>query len=120
MSGMCGLTIFVATDDPERFRAALTLACARAATSADPVRVYCHERAVSLLSEKGDTTTPEHGLPDRLSLLATASECGVRLYACPTGLTITENRPEALVANIEIAGLIQLLADRPDDALIAF
>lgn len=103
---MRGLTLIVATGDPERFRAALTLAAASAALGAR-TRVYCHESAVALLAR-----------PD--PLLATAMETGAAIIACQTGLADAGLEAGDLPVGVETGGLVGLLADLGDDRLTTF
>lgn len=97
---MRGLTIVVATADPERFRAALVLAAAQAALGG-AARIYCHEAAVRLL------------VPS--DLFATAHELGVRFIACQTGLA---DAGLALPDGVEAGGVVSLLAELADDRLV--
>jgi predicted peroxiredoxin len=103
MPDMRGLTLLIATADPARLRAALTLASANAALGSR-TRVYFHEEAVPLLAT-GD------------SLIATAIETGATLIACQTGLAAANLTAEGLPDGVETGGLIGLLADLGDDRL---
>jgi predicted peroxiredoxin len=104
MPDMRGLTLLVATADPERFRAALTLAAAHAALGGR-TRVYFHEAAVALLAK-----------PD--PLIATAQESGATLIACQTGLAAAGLTADELPTGVETGGLISLLADLGEDRLV--
>jgi len=109
---MRGLTIVVATPDPDRFRAALTMACAAAALGGR-TRIYLHEGAVALLTMTG---TAPPGLPTLSELRIIALETGVELIACQTGLALA-----GLAADTErvaAGGLIDLLATLADDRLV--
>ena len=103
MPDMRGLTILVATADPARLRAALTLASASAALGGR-TRVYFHEAAVPSLAD-----------PD--PLIATAIETGALLIACQTGLAAAGLTTDQLPPGVETGGLIGLLADLGDDRL---
>lgn len=103
MPDLRGLTILVATADPDRFRAALTLAAAHAALGGR-TRVYFHETAVALLA------TPD-------PLIATAQESGATLTACQTGLAAAGLEATELPIGVETGGLISLLADLGDDRM---
>lgn len=103
MPGMRGLTLIAATGDPERFRAALTIAAAHAALGGR-TRLYCHEGAVALLVR---------GEP----LVATALEIGVHVIACQTGLSVAGLAQPDLPEGVETGGLVGLLADLGDDRL---
>ncbi len=109
---MRGLTILVVAPDPDRFRAALTLACAAAALGGR-TRVYLHEGAVALLAEAG---TAPAGLPNLTGIRAVAIESGVELIACQTGLALAGlAADDAMVA---AGGMIDLLATLADDRLV--
>jgi predicted peroxiredoxin len=120
MPGMRGLTILVATADLERFRAALSLACAHAALG-NPARVYCHEAAVTLLvpgNDPNDAALAGKGLASRAQLLAEARESGVTLIACQTGLAAAGIAFDMLASGTEPGGLVSLLATLGDDRLV--
>ena len=103
MPDMRGLTLLVATADPARLRAALTLAAANAALGGR-TRVYFHEEAVPLLASRDP-------------LIATALETGALLIACQTGLAAAGLAADQLPDGVETGGLISLLADLGDDRL---
>jgi len=109
---MRGLTIVVAGPDPDRFRAALTMACAASALGGG-ARVYLHEMAVGLLAT--NASAPE-GLPDLAALRAMAAESGVELIACQTGLALAGLSAET--QRVAAGGLIDLLATLKDDRLV--
>ncbi|KQM93121.1 hypothetical protein ASE70_14735 [Sphingomonas sp. Leaf22] len=109
---MRGLTVVVVAPDPDRFRAALTLACAAAALGGR-TRVYLHEGAVALLAMDGSAPA---GLPNLTELRAVAIESGVELIACQTGLALAGlAADDAMVA---AGGMIDLLATLADDRLV--
>jgi peroxiredoxin family protein len=119
MPDMRGLTLIAASGDAERFRTALTIACAAAALGGR-VRLFAQERAVPMLvarDDPGDDALIADGLPTRAALLATATESGVNLIACQTGLAIARLTPDDLVVGSETGGLVGLLADLGDDRL---
>ena len=121
MPGMRGLTILAATADIERFRAALSLACAHAAVGGD-ARLYCHEAAVALLvpgADAGDGGLAGKGLATRAQLLAEALDSGVTLIACQTGLATAGIAFDTLPPGIQPGGLVSLLAALGDDRLVA-
>ncbi|MBR0552089.1 DsrE family protein [Stakelama marina] len=105
---MRGLTIIVATSDHDRFHAALTLASAHAALGAR-TRIYCHGAAVELL-QRGDGP---HG-----PLVTTALETGVKLLACQTGLADANLSTDRLIPEVEMTGMVSLLAELADDRLV--
>lgn len=120
MSDMRSLTIVAATGDAERFRAALSLACAHAALGGS-ARLYCHEAAVALLVPGDDPDDAERaakGLASRAQLLAEAVESGVALIACQTGLAAEGIAFDALAAGVEPGGLVSLLATLGEDRLV--
>jgi peroxiredoxin family protein len=117
---MRGLTILAATADVERFRAALSLACAHAALGGR-TRLYCHEAAVALLvpgTDPGDSALTAKGLATRAQLLAEALDSDVRLIACQTGLAAQGIAFDTLVPGAEPGGLVSLLAGLGDDRLV--
>lgn len=117
---MRGLTILAATADIERFRAALSLACAHAAVGGN-ARLYCHEAAVALLlpgADAGDDTLAATGLATRAQLLAEALDSGVTLIACQTGLAAQGIAFDTLATGVEPGGLVSLLAGLNDDRLV--
>lgn len=110
-----GLTIIVATDDGDRFRAALTTACASAALG-HATRVYFHERAVALV---GRTPVPApDGLPDGAALMQIARDTGIELIACQTGLGLAGLAAD--VIGVRAGGMVDLLATIGKDRLVAF
>ena len=122
MPGMRGLTIIAATADIERFRAALSLACAHAALGGR-VRLYCHEGAVRLLlpgEDPDDAQRIAAGLPTRAQLLHEALESSVALIACQTGLAAAGIPFNTLPPGLEPGGLVSLLAGLADDRLATF
>ncbi|MCW4462993.1 peroxiredoxin [Sphingomonas sp. BT-65] len=117
---MRGLTIIATTADLERFRAALSLACAHAALGGS-ARLYCHEAAVSLLvpgADPDDAIRTAAGLASRAQLLDEALAIGVALIACQTGLAVAGVAFDALPTGIEPGGLVSLLAGLGEDRLV--
>lgn len=120
MPGMRGLTIIAASADVERFRAALSLACAQAALGG-AARVYCHEAAVRLLlpgEDPDDAQRIAAGLPTRTHLLHEAQASGVTLIACQSGLAAAGIPFNVLPFGIEPGGLVSLLAGLGEDRLV--
>ncbi|MBO9711505.1 hypothetical protein [Sphingomonas sp.] len=105
MPKLRGLTLVVVSGDPERFRAALTIACAHA-VQGERTRFYCHEGAVALL-RPGDH--------ERDTLFRMARECGVEFIACQTGLAMADM---AMPAGVEPGGLVGIFAELSDDRLV--
>ena len=119
---MKGLAIIVASPDPARFRAALTLAVAQTALGGQ-VRLYCHEASVALLARAERTdddsvTLTAAGLPDRHGLITMALASGVILIACQTGLAVAGLAMDDLATGVEAGGMMALLADLRDERLV--
>lgn len=119
---MTGLAIIVASPDPARFRAALTLAVAQAALGGT-VRLYCHETSVALLArakrpDDDSVALSAAGLPDRRGLIAMALASGVILIACQTGLAVAGLGIDDLEAGVKAGGMMALLADLRDERLV--
>lgn len=117
---MRGLTIIALTADRERFRAALSFACAHAALGG-PTRLYCHEATVALLREDadpGDEALAAAALPTRRQLIGAARDSGVALIACQTGLAIAGLSFAALADGVIAGGLVSLLAELGEDRLV--
>lgn len=118
------LTIILATDDPSRVRAALSVALAEAAIGGR-VRLFAHERAVTALSatpraDDESAALAAAGLPDRLAMLHMAVEAGIELIACQTGLALTGMSLSDLVEGREVGGLTSILVRRGIENLLAF
>lgn len=106
MPDLRGLTIIVAGADAERFRAALTLACAAAALGGR-TRIYLHDAAVALLADAG-----------AIDLRATAHDLNVELIACQTGLAAAGLAVDTLTPPVAAGGMVGLLADLGEDRLV--
>lgn len=119
---MNGLTIILVTANAARMRAALTMALSVAALDGR-ARVYCHERAVTLLvptlrADDYPAETEKHGLPDRLALLSMAIDQRVELWACQTGLAMTGLSMDALVPGAQAGGMMALFSTLTRDELV--
>lgn len=117
---MRGLVLVVATDDPERFHAALSLAAAAAATGAR-ARLFLHEGAVLLLGcnkASGDERRRAAGLPDLAILRDEALALGVTIVACQSGLALGGMDAAGLDPRIETGGLVGLMAGLGEDRLL--
>ncbi|MFW2829684.1 peroxiredoxin [Sphingomonas sp. ID0503] len=115
---MTGLAIIVATADPARFHAALSIAAANAALGGR-TRVYLHADAVALAAAPAspdDARYEAAGLPTLAQLLADALDLGVTLLACQTGLALSG---VILPDHIEAGGLVSFLGDLGEDRLLA-
>lgn len=116
-----GLTIIVATDDPERCHAALSIAAAQAATGA-PARVYLHGGAPVLLADlaaPGDDARSAAGLPTLAQLMEECAALGVSIIACQSGLALAGLAAGDIDRHVQIGGLVSLLTTIGDDRLIA-
>jgi predicted peroxiredoxin len=118
---MRGLTLIVAGPDPSRFHAALSVAAASAATGAG-TRLYLHGDAVallgSLLVSPDDDRYRAAGLPTLAQMLGEALGLGVGLICCQTGLAMAGLGADALDPQIEVGGLVGLMATLGDDRLV--
>lgn len=118
---MTGLTIILASSEPERARAALTLAISHAALGGR-ARLFAHERAVAMLAPSTGDPDAEAlaaaGLPDRIRLLRMAHDEGVMLIACQTGLALTSIALPDLAPGCEAGGMMSLLATLGEDRLV--
>jgi predicted peroxiredoxin len=115
---MRGLTILVATADPARYHAALSLAAAQAALGGR-ARLYLHGEAVALLGET--TEDPRYagaGMPGLAELRTEAAALGVGFLACQSGFTLTGLSPADASPDVEAGGLIGLLRELGNDRLV--
>ncbi len=121
MRRMHGVTIVVASADPARLHAALSLAAAHAALDR-PARLFLQAEAVRLLqpplAAPGDKKYSEVGLPTLDQMLAEASAIGVEVIACQSGLALAGMSAEDLPEGVETGGLVELLARNRDDQLV--
>ena len=116
---MRGLTILVATADPARFHAALSLAAAQAALGGT-ARIYLHGEAVALLRGSAENeAAPAAGVPTLSQLREEGTALGVRIIACQTGLTIADLDLQDAGEGVEAGGLLTLLAELGEDRLLA-
>jgi predicted peroxiredoxin len=114
MSGVNhALNIIILTDEPERFRGALTLGLAAQAMG-DAVRMFLQLDAVRLLapavSARHDADHRAAGLPDLATLVQEALESGITLIACQSGLHLAGLTASQIDARIETGGPIHFLA----------
>lgn len=98
-----GLTILVAGADRDRWRSALALAAAQAA-SGGRARIHLDERAVPLIAAE-------------TALLDTALELGVAVSLCQSGLAEAGLDAATLDPRLHTGGLVGLLAALGDDRL---
>ena len=114
-----GLTIIVATDDTVRYRAALLLAAAHAA-SGRAARLYFNESAVLLLASAtlDDSEIDNAGLPTLAELRGEALALGVRLIACQSGLALAGLDATMLDTRIEAGRMVGIVTSLGDDRLV--
>jgi predicted peroxiredoxin len=118
MPGMRGLTVLVATAEPARFHAALSLAAAQAALGGRS-RVYLHGEAVALLATSAqDFRFTGAGMPDITELRTEAAALGVTVTACQSGFALAGLSPADFAEDVDTGGLIGLLTDLGDDRLV--
>lgn len=116
------LNILLLTEDPERLRAALTLALAQEALGKE-ARLFLQLDAVRVLapphSAPRDADHTAHGLPTLAQLIDDVLDAGIMLIACQSGLALANMRADQLDPRIEAGGPISFLqALGPDDSLI--
>lgn len=117
---MTGLTIIVAENAPERFRAALSIAAAQAALGG-AARVFLQGEAVALLAgdaAPGDAAHAAAGLPTLSVLLGEAMGLGVAVIACQSGLHLAGLDAAALDPRIATGGLVSLIQTLAEDRLV--
>lgn len=118
-----GLIILVVGGDPERFRAALSLATSAAALDR-PVRLFLQAEAVPLLRSPiaalSDQDHASAGLPTLGELLDAAMDMGVPVTACQSGLALAGLRAGQLPQGISFGGLIGVLQAEPDAQVVPF
>jgi predicted peroxiredoxin len=107
------LLLLVITDDAERLRGGLTLACAEAALGG-AVRVFLQLDAVSLLrppiAGPRDAAHGAQGLPALGVLVGDALDLGVAIVVCQSGLALAGLNVRALDPRIETGGPVGVLA----------
>ena len=116
---MRGLTIVVASADPARFHAALSLAAAQAALGVR-ARVHLQGEAVALLRDLEPVGHNADDLPTLAELRTEAVALGVELTACQSGLSLRQADLADLPGPIQASGLIELLTGLGEDRLLVF
>jgi predicted peroxiredoxin len=107
------LLLIATTDDAERLRGALTIACAEAALGGS-VRLFLQLDAVALL--RPDTPAPRDdvhracGLPTLTALIDDALDLGVHIVACQSGLALAGMDAGELDPRITAGGPVGVLA----------
>ena len=117
---MRGLTIVVATDAVDRYRAALLLAAAHA-SAGGAARLFLNERAVGLLAAPApleDIDFAGAGLPTLAELQEEALGLDVRLVACQSGLALAGADLAAIDPRIEAGGLVGIVTSLGEDRLV--
>ena len=117
---MRGLTIIVADDAPERFRAALMLAAAQAALGGR-ARIFLEGTAVALLAGDPAPADARHaaaGMPDLATLLAETLDLGARLIACQSGLHLAALEAGTLDPRIDVGGPVLVMQTLGEDRLL--
>lgn len=109
---MRGLILIVATGDPERLHAALSLAAA-AAASGRSTSLHLHELAVGLLARPlaapSDVDRQAVGLPTLAQIFGEALELGVVISACQSGLALHDLSLDRLDARIDVRGPVSIV-----------
>lgn len=107
------LLFIVTTDDAERLRGALTIACATAALGG-AARLFLQLDAVALLrpplTAPRDSAHMAHGLPGLAALLDDALALGVEVTVCQSGLALAALDAELLDPRIDVGGPVGVLA----------
>jgi predicted peroxiredoxin len=118
---MRGLTLIVTGRDPERLRAALTLAAAHAALEGR-TRLFCQGEAVEPLAPwarvPNDADHQAAGLPTLGQLIEEALGLGVEILACQSGLALMRIPADALDPRIASGGPVSLLQTLGEDRLV--
>lgn len=116
------LFLIATTDDAERLRGALTVACTEAALGGS-VRILLLLDAVALLSEPisapRDDVHAVHGLPSLVALIDDALDLGVEIIACQSGLALAGLDAGALDPRITAGGPVAALAEtQPNERVV--
>jgi len=117
------LRIIVACADSERLRAALVTASAQAALGGKAA-VFLQLDAVALLrapiAARLDEAHEAAGLPTLALLLEDAVALGVALFACQSGLALSNLSASDLPKGVEMSGPVAFLQQTSDDARLLF
>jgi predicted peroxiredoxin len=112
------LLLIATTDDAERLRGALTLACSEMALGGT-VRLFLQLDAVALLrppiTAPRDEAHAAEGLPVLTALLDNALALGVEVIACQSGLALAGMAVDALDPRIDMGGPVGVLAGHDGD-----
>ena len=114
---MRGLTIIVASVDPARFHAALSVAAANCALG-HRSRIFLQGEAAVLCKDGGEKRVAPSGMPSLPELRDEAMAVGVELIVCQSGLAQVALSAEDLPEGVTTGGLVELLASRGDDQLM--
>ena len=104
------LGILLISGGDERAHYAFVVATAAAALGRPVVLFATNEGCRALLADRLPAPEPDrHGVAGLAELRAAAAELGVRLCACEAGLRIAGLAPEALRADVQVAGITTFL-----------
>ena len=122
MSGVRrGLAIIFSAADHARLHAGLTLACSAAALDR-PVALFFHGDSVAALAPgrhwQGDVPLAAAGIPQLGALLGSATELGVAMMACQSGLHLCGLSAAGLADGVEAGGMIAFLAAVQDAEIL--
>lgn len=118
-----GLTIIVAAADGDRLHAALTFACASAASGA-PTRLHLHGSTVAHLARPigmvGDAGYAAQGLPTLGEMFEEAFGLDIAISACQSGLALAGLTAEQIDRRITMSGPIGVLQMTGNDRILTF
>lgn len=106
------LKIVLLTPDAERYRGALTLAAAHAALGGEVALFFQLEAAALLRRPFTAPNDAEHiatGLPALAELMDDATELGVRLIACQSGMELCGMVAQDLPPGVNVGGPVSFL-----------
>ena len=113
------LALIVATGEPERLRAALTLARCEIALGG-AAALFLQGRAVALLAKDAapadDAAWIAAGEPALGALIREALADGAALTACQSGLAMSGISAQQIMHGVAMGGMIGFLAGLPADA----
>lgn len=117
-----GLTIILASPDPDRLRSALGMAATQGALGG-AARLFLDGPAAALLARPlADPRDDDHkaaGLPTLAELIETAFTLGVSIILCQSGLALAGVRTDRIDPRSATGGMTMILASLGDDRLVA-
>ncbi|SDD35415.1 DsrE/DsrF-like family protein [Sphingomonas sp. YR710] len=120
---MRGLTVIVAAADGDRLHAALTFACASAASGV-PTRLHLHGSAVAHLARPigmvGDAGYAAQGLPTLGQMFEEALGLDIAISACQSGLALAGLIAGQIDGRVTMSGPIGVLQMADDDRILTF